>query len=144
MTESRSSEVGDFNSKIVAEFRANAGRVGGMFAGADLLLLHHTGARSGAERVSPLAYQRVGESYAVFASKAGAPGNPDWFHNLVAHPDTTVEVGTSTIHVTARVAESAEREAIWEVQKQRSPGFAEYEQRAAPRKIPVVLLDPVK
>jgi deazaflavin-dependent oxidoreductase (nitroreductase family) len=144
MTESRSSEAGDFNSKIVAEFRANAGRVGGMFAGADLLLLHHTGARSGAERVSPLAYQRVGESYAVFASKAGAPGNPDWFHNLVAHPDTTVEVGTSTIQVTARVAEPAEREVIWDKQKQRSPGFADYEQRAAPRKIPVVLLDPVK
>ena len=136
-------EPTDFNGKIIAEFRANDGKVGGMFAGADILLLHHTGARSGVERINPLAYQRVGDSFAVFASKAGAPGNPDWYHNLLAHPDTSVEVGTGTVKVRARVAEPAERDPIWERQKVRSPGFAEDEQKAAPRRIPVILLDPV-
>ena len=117
--------------------------MGGSFEGTPLLLLHHTGARSGEERINPLAYQRVGDSFAVFASKAGAPGNPDWYHNLLAHPDTSVEVGTGTVKVRARVAEPAERDPIWERQKVRSPGFAEYEQKAAPRRIPVILLDPV-
>jgi deazaflavin-dependent oxidoreductase (nitroreductase family) len=134
-------EPTDFNGKIIAEFHANAGKVGGPFAGADLLLLHHTGARSGIERISPLAYMRVGDSFAVFASKAGAPDNPDWYHNLVAHPDTSVEVGTGTIEVKARVAEPAERDTLWEQWKRRSPAFAQYEQKAAPRKIPVIVLD---
>lgn len=137
-------EPSDFNGKIIAEFRANGGKVGGMFAGADLLLLHHTGVRSGAERITPLAYQRVGESFAVFASKAGAPSNPDWYHNLMSHPETSVEVGTDTVPVTARLAEPAERDVIWTRQKERSPQFAGYEEKAAPRKIPVVLLHPVK
>ncbi len=137
-------EPSDFNGKIIAEFRANGGKVGGPFAGSDILLLHHTGARSGTERVSPLAYQRVGESFAVFASKAGAPENPAWYHNLLADPDTSIEVGTETIKVRARVAEPAERDVIWDRQKERVPHFGQYEQKAAPRKIPVVLLDPVK
>ncbi len=137
-------EPSDFNGKIIAEFRANGGKVGGPFAGSDILLLHHTGARSGTERVSPLAYQRVGESFAAFASKAGAPENPAWYHNLLANPDTSIEVGTETIKVRARVAEPAERDVIWDRQKERAPHFAQYEQKAAPRKIPVVLLDPVK
>lgn len=140
----RQDERVHFNSKIIAEFRANGGRVGGPFEGADVLLLHHTGARSGTQRVSPLAFQRVGESFAVFASKAGAPENPAWYHNLLAHPDTTVEVGTATVAVTARLAQPAERDVLWERQKQRSPGFAQYEAKAAPRRIPVVVLDPVK
>ena len=134
----------DFNGKIIEEFRANAGRVGGPFQGTDMLILHHTGARSGAERVSPLGYQLVGEGYAVFATKAGAPTNPDWYHNLVANPDATVEVGTGTVKVVARVAEPTEREVIWARQKERIPQFAAYEETAAPRKIPVVVLDPVK
>jgi deazaflavin-dependent oxidoreductase (nitroreductase family) len=129
---------------IIAEFRANGGKVGGPFAGSDILLLHHTGARSGTERVSPLAYQRVGESLAVFASKAGAPDNPAWYHNLLANPDTSVEVGAETVKVRARVAEPAERDVIWDRQKERAPHFAQYEQKATPRKIPVVLLDPDK
>jgi len=141
-------EHNDFNDKIIAEFRANDGRVGGRFAGADMLLLHHTGARSGAERISPLGYQPVGEGFAVFASKAGAPEHPAWYHNLLAHPDTTVEIpaaaGTETVHVTARVAEPAERAVIWDERKQRVPYFAEYEEKAAPRTIPVIVLDPVK
>jgi deazaflavin-dependent oxidoreductase (nitroreductase family) len=134
----------DFNGKIIEEFRANGGRVGGPFQGADVLLLHHTGARTGAERVNPLGYQSVGESYAVFASKAGAPTNPDWYHNLVANPAATIEVGTDTVKVVARVAEPTEREVIWARQKERSPQFGRYEETAAPRKIPVVVLDPVK
>jgi deazaflavin-dependent oxidoreductase (nitroreductase family) len=137
-------EPSDFNGKIIAEFRANGGKVGGPFAGSDILLLHHTGARSGAERVTPLAYQRVGQSLAVFASRAGAPRNPDWYHNLMAHPDTFIEIGTESVPVTARVAEPAEGEVIWKRQKERAPHFAQYEVKAAPRKIPVVLLDPVK
>jgi deazaflavin-dependent oxidoreductase (nitroreductase family) len=134
----------DFNSAIVEEYRANGGRLGGMFAGSDLLLLHHTGAKSGTRGVSPLAYQMVGGSYAVFASRAGSTANPDWFHNVLANPQTTIEIGTQTIPVTARVAEPAERDVIWDRQKKRVPQFAEYERKAAPRKIPVIVLDPVK
>jgi deazaflavin-dependent oxidoreductase (nitroreductase family) len=134
----------DFHNKVIAEFRANGGKVGGSFAGADLLLLHHTGARTGAERVSPLRYQQVGESFAVFAADSGAPENPAWYHNLLAHPQTSIEVGTETVAVQARVAGPAEHDAIWERQKELAPHFVGYEQKAAPRKIPVVLLDPVK
>jgi deazaflavin-dependent oxidoreductase (nitroreductase family) len=136
--------MADFNSKIIEEFRTNGGKVGGRFAGSDILLLHHTGARTGTERVSPLAYQRVGESFAVFASKAGGPENPAWYHNLLAHPETTIEAGTETIEVKARVAEPAERDVIWARQKERAPHFAQYEEKAAPRRIPVVVLEVVK
>lgn len=131
----------DSNAKIIEEFRANDGRVSGQFEGAPLLLLHSTGARSGAERVNPMMYQKVGDAYAVFASKAGAPTHPDWYHNLVAHPDATVEVGTETVTVRARVAEGEERSTIWEEQKRRYPGFADYEQKTS-REIPVVILEP--
>jgi deazaflavin-dependent oxidoreductase (nitroreductase family) len=136
--------MADFNCKIIEEFRASGGKVGGRFAGSDILLLHHTGARSGTERVSPLAYQRVGESFAVFASKAGGPQNPAWYHNLLAHPETMIEAGTETIKVKARVAEPAERDVIWARQKERAPHFAQYEEKAAPRRIPVVVLEVVK
>jgi deazaflavin-dependent oxidoreductase (nitroreductase family) len=135
-------EVNDFNQQIIQEFRSNDGRVGGPFEGADLLLLHTTGARSGAERVNPVAYRRDGDDLVVFASKAGAPTNPDWFHNLVAHPRASVEVGTETRAVEARVAEGQERTRLWEAQKAEAPGFAEYEQKTT-RTIPVVILSPV-
>ena len=102
-------DVNDFNTKIIEEFRANGGKVGGPFEGATVLLLHHKGAKTGTERVNPVAYRPVGDSWAVFASKAGAPTNPDWYHNLRAHPETTVEVGTETIPVVAHVADDAER-----------------------------------
>ena len=133
----------DFNGKVIEEFRANGGKVGGWFEGQTLLLLHHTGAKSGAERVNPLVYQPVGDSYAIFASAAGAPSDPQWFRNLVAHPDATVEVGTGTVSVRARVADPGEREAIYGRQREAMSNFADYEKSAAPRKIPVVLLDPV-
>lgn len=131
----------DWNRQIIEEFRANGGKVGGQFDGAPLLLLHSTGAKSGEERVHPVMYQADRDRMAIFASKAGAPTNPDWFHNLRAHPEATVEVGTETVPVTARVAEGEERERIWERQKREYPGFAEYEAKAG-RTIPVVVLDP--
>jgi deazaflavin-dependent oxidoreductase (nitroreductase family) len=134
-------EVRDFNKEIIEEFRANAGKVGGGFAGAPMLLLHSTGAKSGAERVNPMVYQALDDGYAVFASKAGAPTNPDWYHNLVANPEATLEVGTDTVAVTARVAEGEERERIWSKQKAAMPGFADYEQKTT-RQIPVVVLTP--
>ncbi len=133
----------DFNGKVIEEFRANAGKVGGWFEGQTILLLHHTGAKSGAERVNPLVYQQVGDSYAIFASRAGAPRHPDWYYNLVAHPDATAEVGTGTVHVRARVADPAERDPIYARQKEIAANFADYEKSAAPRVIPVILLDPV-
>jgi|ERR1700688_1873738 len=135
--------MNDFNGQVIEEFRAKGGRLGGQFEGAPMLLLHHKGAKSGTERVNPVMYQQVGDKLAVFASKGGAPTNPDWYHNLIAHPETTVEVGTETIPVVARVAPDDERGPIWEKQKHDFPGFAEYEQQT-PRKIPVVVLEPVK
>ena len=135
-------EPNDFNSRIISEFRANGGKVGAPFEGASLLLLHSTGAKTGQERVSPLTYQPVDGGYAVFASKAGAPENPAWYHNLLAHPRTTVEIGTGTVEVTARVADPAERERIWNRQKETSPQFADYERTTQGRQIPVVILKP--
>jgi deazaflavin-dependent oxidoreductase (nitroreductase family) len=132
--------MSDWNEKIIAEFRANEGRVGGNFEGAPLLLLHSTGARTGKERVNPMMYQAVGDSFAVFASKAGADTNPDWFHNLKANPEARIEVGTETLDVRARVLGAEERAPIWEEQKARYPGFADYESKTD-RVIPVVMLD---
>lgn len=132
----------DFNGKVIEEFRANDGKVGGPFTGAPMLLLHHNGARTGAERVNPLVYQQVGNSYAIFASAGGQPRDPQWFRNLVAHPEVTIEVGASTVKARARVTEGQERDSIWATQKERMANFAEYEKNAAPRVIPVVVLDP--
>jgi deazaflavin-dependent oxidoreductase (nitroreductase family) len=134
----------DWNQQVIEEFRANGGKVGGQFEGAPLLLLHHVGAKSGTERVNPLMYQELGDSgaLAIFASKGGAPTNPDWFHNLVANPETTIEIGTETRPVVARVADEEERSRIWEAQKRAFPNFADYEKTAGGRKIPVVVLEP--
>lgn len=134
--------MSDWNEGIIDEFRANDGKVGGVFQGKPLLLLHHRGARSGIERVSPLMYQKVGDSYAVFASKGGANSNPDWFHNLRAHPDATIEVGTDKLDVEARIAEGREQDEIWEQQKRDYPQFADYERKTSRARIPVIVLDP--
>ena len=134
-------EANDWNSKIIEEFRANQGKVGGPFAGAALLLLHTVGARTGQPRVNPVMYQPVGGSYAVFASKGGAPTHPDWYHNLLAHPQVSAEIGTQTVPLVARVAEGAERDRIWATQKRDHPGFADYETKTT-RQIPVIVLDP--
>ena len=132
--------MSDWNQGVIEEFRANGGKVGSMFEGRSLLLLHHVGARTGTRRVTPLAYQDVGRDYAVFASKAGADTNPDWYQNLVANPRTEVEVGTETVRVIARVAQGDERDRIWSRQKRDYSQFAEYEARTS-RVIPVVVLE---
>jgi len=136
------SDASDWNRKIIEEFRANDGEVGGAFAGAPLLLLHTTGARTGKERVNPMMYRDLGGPVAVFASKAGAPTNPDWFHNVIAHPDVTAEIGKETRRFHARAATGDERDRIWEQQKHDYPGFADYEAKTE-REIPVVILEPV-
>lgn len=137
--------MSDWNEQIVDEFRANEGRVGGVFAGKPLLILHHKGARSGVERISPLMYQDVEGSYAVFASKAGAHTNPDWFYNIRANPAATVEVGTDKVDVMARIVEmgSDEYTRIWERQKREYPQFAGYEEKTDRDHIPVIVLEPV-
>ena len=134
-------DTDDWNTQIINEFRANEGKVGGNFEGAPLLLLHTTGARTGQERINPMMYQDLGDSVAVFASKAGAPTNPDWYRNLVANPDVTAEIGTATRTFRARTAEPDERAPIWEKQKADYPGFGDYEANTS-REIPVVILDP--
>jgi len=131
----------DFNARIIDEFRANEGRVGGTFEGSTLLLLHHVGARTGMNRVNPLAYDRDGDRYVIFASKAGAPTNPDWYHNLKAHPSVSIEVGTDKIDVLAVEAAGDERDRLFRRQAERSPGFAGY-QAKTDRVIPVMVLTP--
>jgi deazaflavin-dependent oxidoreductase (nitroreductase family) len=138
-----STSPADFNAKIIEEFRANEGRVGDMFEGMPLLLLHHTGAKSGKSRINPLAYQADGGRYVIFASKAGAPTNPDWYHNLKAQPNVQIEVGTDTIDVVAGEATGEERERLFRTQAERVPQFADYEQKAE-RVIPVIVLTPTK
>ncbi len=130
----------DWNTQIIEEFRANAGSVGGQFEGAPLLLLHTIGARSGRPRLHPMMYQVVGDGFAVFASNAGADTHPAWYHNLLANPGATAEVGTESIEVIARVLETDQREPVWREQTRRYPGFADYEARTS-RVIPVVMLD---
>ncbi len=135
--------MSDWNTQIIEEFRANGGKVGGHFEGAPLLLLHTTGAKSGQARVNPMMYQADGDNFAVFASKAGAPTNPDWYHNLVANPRASIEVGDTTLNVVARVAEGDDRDRLWSRQKELYPGFADYEAKTT-REIPVVVLEPAQ
>jgi deazaflavin-dependent oxidoreductase (nitroreductase family) len=131
-----------WNDAIIEEFRTNQGRVGGPFEGVPILLLHHAGAKTGTVRVNPLAYRRDGDRFVVFASKGGAPRNPDWYHNLVANPEATLEVGTDAHKVRARVADPPERERLWALQKADIPGFADYERKTT-RQIPVIILEPL-
>ena len=134
--------MSDWNKAVIEEFRANGGKVGGNFDGAPLLLLHSTGAKSGQERVHPMMYQDLGDGrVAVFASYAGMDVNPAWYHNLVANPEASAEIGTETRAVRARVAGERERSPIWEKQKADYPGFAGYEKKTD-RTIPVVILEP--
>ena len=132
----------DWNASIIKEFRANEGKVGGFFTGKPVLLLHHTGAKSGTTRVNPLMYRKEGDSYVVFASKGGAPRHPDWFHNLKANPDVKVEVGgESPLEATARIAGPEERETLYAKQVEEYPQFGEYQEQTR-RKIPVIVLEP--
>jgi deazaflavin-dependent oxidoreductase (nitroreductase family) len=136
-----STSMNDFNQNVIEEFRANGGRVGGPFEGGTLLLLHHTGAKSGASRINPLMYLPDGGRYVIFASKAGAPTNPDWYHNLKANPNVTIEVGDGTLEAVATEATGEERDRLYEAQKERFASFADYEQKTD-RLIPVIVLTP--
>ena len=132
--------MSDWNKKIIEEFRANEGKVGGGFAGAPMLILHTKGRRSGQPRENPVVYQKVGDAMAIFASKGGAPTHPDWYHNVLADPAVSIEVGTEKVDVKVREAKGEERERIWTKQKELMPGFADYE-KATDREIPVVILE---
>ena len=135
---------GDWNAKVIEEFRANEGRVGGNFEGAPMTLLHHRGRRSGREHVNPMMYladDADDRAIYVFASKAGAPDNPDWYYNVTSAGAAEVEVGTETYPVTVTELTGEERERVYAEQARRYPGFAEYEQKTAGiRTIPVLAL----
>ena len=131
----------DWNASTIAEFRRNHGKVGGHFEGAPLLLLHHFGARSGKPRINPMMYLKDGNRYLVFASKGGADTNPDWYHNLKAHPDVQIEVGDETIDVRVEEITGPERDRLYARQASLYPAFARY-QRQTGRIIPVIALRP--
>jgi deazaflavin-dependent oxidoreductase (nitroreductase family) len=123
-------------------YRASGGMVGHRFRGAPpMLLLDHVGAKSNVKRTTPLVYVRDGENVALIASKGGYPNHPAWFHNLVAHPDTQVQIGRERLRVHARVADAQERERLWPMAVAVYPGYADYQQRTQ-REIPVVVLEP--
>lgn len=130
----------DFNQTIIDEFRSNGGKVGGPFEGAPMLLLTTTGAKSGQRRTTPLVYLGDDDRLLIFASKGGGPTNPDWYHNLLARPEASVEVGSETFNVTAAVVTGAERDRLYAKQAQLRPAFGEYETKTT-RKIPVVALE---
>ena len=131
----------DPNTQVINMFRENGGDVSGMLGPMPVLLLHHVGAKSGADRVAPLAYYEDDGRYAIFASKAGAPENPAWYHHLTAHPETKIELGGREVAVTAHEAEGDERDRIYNAQKALLPQFADYENKTT-RKIPVIVLTP--
>jgi deazaflavin-dependent oxidoreductase (nitroreductase family) len=132
--------VSDFNDSVIEEFRAHGGKVGGPFEGAPLLLLSTTGARSGEQRTTPVMYMPDGERMAIFASKAGAPTHPAWYHNLLANPTATVELGTDTFQVKARVSSGEERAQLYGRQAERYPQFTDYQEKTT-REIPVLVLE---
>jgi deazaflavin-dependent oxidoreductase (nitroreductase family) len=132
-------DMTDFNAGIIKEFRENGGKVGGMFEGAPMILVHHIGAKSGTERVAPLVYFSEGDRLFIFASKGGADENPSWYHNLVANPKVNVEVGAETFEVVASVLDRAERDEIYAKQVALQPGFGDYERKTT-RIIPVIEL----
>lgn len=137
-------DVNDWNAQIIAEFRANGGKVGGSFEGAPVVLMHHVGRRSGKESVNPVMYlpdDADPSTIYVFASKAGAPTHPDWYWNMTEAGRATVEVGTETYDVTVRELEGEDRDRVYAEQASRYPGFAEYaEKTAGIRVIPVLAL----
>ena len=137
-------DVNDWNTQLIAEFRANGGKVGGQFEGAPVVLMHHVGRKSGNEFVNPVMYladDADETTIYVFASKSGAPTNPDWYYNMIEAGRAVVEVGTETYEVIVRDVTGAERDTIYAEQARRYPGFAEYEeQTAGVRTIPVLAL----
>lgn len=135
--------MADFNEQVIEEFRANKGRVGGSFEGAPMVLVHHVGRRSGTPYVNPMMYQPSetdDDTIYVFASKAGAPTHPDWYHNLVAAGRAHVEVGEEEYDVTVTEVTGEDRDRIYDEQARRYPGFGEYQEKAGSRVIPVLAL----
>jgi deazaflavin-dependent oxidoreductase (nitroreductase family) len=130
----------DFNLQIIDEFRANGGETFGMFKGRPLLLLTTTGAKSGAQRTTPLVYTRDGDRHVIIASKGGAPTHPAWFLNLRKNPDVTIEVGTEKFDATASIADGAEHDRLYAQHAEMMPQFNEYQQKTS-RRIPVVVLE---
>jgi deazaflavin-dependent oxidoreductase (nitroreductase family) len=135
-------DVNDFNRNLIEQFRANHGKVEGVFAGAPLLLLSTTGAKSGLRRTNPLVYTTDGGRIVVIASKGGAPSHPDWYRNVVAHPDVTVELPDETFEARASVATGTERQRLFDAQAAKMPNFNEYAAKTD-REIPVVVLERV-
>lgn len=133
----------EWNQAIIEEFRANGGKVGGQFEGAPLLLLTTTGAKTGRRLTSPLMYNTDGDRLLIFASKGGAPTNPAWYHNLVANPRVTLEVGTETFDAMATVLHGEERDRLFQRHAEQFPGFAEYQANTT-RTIPVIALERVR
>src|SRR5262245_50157142 len=137
------SERNEFNQKVITEFRANQGKVGGQFANRPLLLLTTTGAKSGKTYTNPLAYTKDGDRFVVIASFGGAPKNPSWYNNLVAHPEVTVEVGSERFKAKATVTTGEERQRLYDQQAKQIPAFAEYAKKTT-RQIPVIVLTRIK
>ncbi len=133
------SEMNDFNTSIIAEFRANAGIVGGPFAGAPMILVTHTGAKSGKEYTTPLVYSKSGEDHVIIASMGGAPADPQWYRNMVANPSVVVEVGTDKFTANVREAKDDERNSLYRAQADLMGNFDEYA-AATTRTIPVLVL----
>jgi deazaflavin-dependent oxidoreductase (nitroreductase family) len=133
------SELNDFNQQVISEFRANQGKVGGQMANMPMLLLTTTGAKSGRTITKPLVYTKDGDRIVIIASFAGGPKNPPWYHNLVANPEATVEVGSERFRVKATVTASEERQRLFDRQAEQIPIFAEYKQKTT-RQIPVFVL----
>jgi deazaflavin-dependent oxidoreductase (nitroreductase family) len=133
----------NWNQAIIDEFRANSGKVGGRFEGKTLLILHTVGAKSGQERINPTAYVRDGDRLVIIASKGGAPTNPNWYHNILANPLVTVEVGTEKFQALAEITQEPERTRLFNLMVGMMPGFADYQQKTT-RVIPVITLTRIK
>ena len=132
-------DMNNFNQNVIKQFRANGGKVGPPFEGAPMLLLTTTGAKTGQQRTTPLVHTRDGDDIVILASKGGAPSHPAWYHNLVANPEVTLEVGTEKFQARARVATGEEHDRLYAAQAKLMPNFAEYQQKTT-RRIPVVVL----
>jgi deazaflavin-dependent oxidoreductase (nitroreductase family) len=144
--------MAEFNKKVIDEFRSNGGNLSGQFAarlgekllaGAPMIIVTHKGAKSGTTYTSPLVYSKDGDKYVIIASKGGAPENPSWYHNLVAHPEVTVEIGSEKFKAKAREVKGEERDRLFNAQAKIMPQFNEYQKKTS-RKIPVIVLERVK
>ncbi|MEX1218672.1 MAG: nitroreductase/quinone reductase family protein [Acidimicrobiales bacterium] len=133
-------ELNNWNQQIMDEFRSHGGRVGGQFEGVPMVIVHHAGAKTGTIRHTPLTYLPIGEDLAIFGTKGGSPTNPAWYHNLIANPETVVELGSETISVRVREAKGAERDELFDRQKKAMPPFVDYE-AATSRVIPVLVIE---